>query len=885
MPKLKGGMGVPDLLRYHKACLLTRIVDWHVHRKDKDWVELEEAFVGFRISHLPWVDAPSTPKSCKSHPLIGPTLACLRKTSGDSCPAPYPGPLTPLNHNPGFPDGVDAADPRKTTERMTQIISRADLLAALQQGPTVGAGLVNLGNTCFANSVLQCLTHTHPIADYMLMCKHSQKCRLDTFCMMCTMEIHINMAFNYSDAMSPYIVIDQLQNIAEHFELGQQEDAHEFLLFVIDKMQNSCIYDYPLELSFSQRKTSNLMDSLFAGSLRIQLDCQNCQYTSDRYEKFLDIGLDINSSNTVPEALKDLVKGETLEGDNAYRCGQCNQLVTAKMRSMIHEAPIILPLCLKRFDVFTGAKLTKKISYPEILNVSQYTTRKEDINYNLYAVLVHRGYSCQSGHYYAYVKARNDQWYLMNDEQVTPCNVNTVLNQEEAYLLFYMRAPTEQRKKQQASCSQRANSSDQTTLRPQKENVTSVSKDGAQKPCSNTREATVRTRTGVNKRKARQDDSPMERSAKQRKKDSVSNSSFQHQETQEESTKPRSNARAATVSTRTGVNKRKARQDDSPMERSAKQRKKDSVSNSTFQHQETQEESTKPRSNARAATVSTRTGVNKRKSRQDDSPMERSAKQRKKDSVSNSNFQHQETKEESAKPHSNTREATVSTRTGVNKRKARQDDSPMERSAKQRKKDSVSNSTLQHQETKEESTKPHSNTRAATVSTRTGVNKRKARQDDSPMERSAKQRKKDSVSNSTLQHQETKEESTKPHSNTRAATISTRTGVNKRKARQDDSPMECSAKQRKKDSVSNSTLQHQETKEESTKPHSNTRAVTVNTRTGVNKRKVSQDNSPKERSAKQRKKDSISKSTSQHQETKEESTKPRSNTRAATILH
>lgn len=60
---------------------------------------------------------------------------------------------------------------------MTQIISITDFIAALQQGPTVGAGLVNLGNTCFANSVLQCLTHTHPIADYMLTCEHSQKCK------------------------------------------------------------------------------------------------------------------------------------------------------------------------------------------------------------------------------------------------------------------------------------------------------------------------------------------------------------------------------------------------------------------------------------------------------------------------------------------------------------------------------------------------------------------------------------------------------------------------------------------------------------------------------------------------------------------------------------
>ena len=58
--------------------------------------------------------------------------------------------------------------------------------------------------------------------------------------------------------------------------------------------------------------------------------CRDCEHTYDREESFLSVSLPVKS-RSLQESLKEHVKGEMLEGENAYLCEKCQEKVMSPL--------------------------------------------------------------------------------------------------------------------------------------------------------------------------------------------------------------------------------------------------------------------------------------------------------------------------------------------------------------------------------------------------------------------------------------------------------------------------------------------------------------------------------------------------------------------------
>uniref|UniRef100_N1R5B8 Ubiquitin carboxyl-terminal hydrolase n=1 Tax=Aegilops tauschii TaxID=37682 RepID=N1R5B8_AEGTA len=296
-----------------------------------------------------------------------------------------------------------------------------------RQPQSVGAGLRNMGNTCFLNATLQCITHTVPLFKKLRCTDHSTPCSL----------------FPFGDNVMNFVgfLDEDLPELSSDFRPGQQEDAHEFLRCLLDNL-HKCTLDPKSKGKPSSFDEESIVKQVFGGRLKSQLTCRDCGHCSETFEPFLDLSLEIDQVDDLVAALESFTKVEQVGDDeNKLTCESCKVQVCKDKRLVLDKAPDVIAFQLKRFTTLDNSieKIDKHVAYPSELDLKPFHNNpdKEELMYDLYGVVEHSGLP-NYGHYVCTIRSSPSTWHLMNDSNVDSITETCALNQE-AYILFYVR--------------------------------------------------------------------------------------------------------------------------------------------------------------------------------------------------------------------------------------------------------------------------------------------------------------------------------------------------------------------------------------------------------------------------------------------------------------
>ncbi|CAG9791001.1 unnamed protein product [Diatraea saccharalis] len=339
-------------------------------------------------------------------------------------------------------------------------------------------GLKNLGNTCFMNAVLQSLNNIQEFSCYFSQLPsletktdgrkvyHSRSYTRQEMQDVVMAEELRKVLINLNNggcgskgAISPECLFLVIWKVVPRFRGYQQQDAHEFLRYMLDRLHTELQQLLPpdrAEVGFVSRTPSaSIVTAVFGGTLQSEVRCLACGTESKKFDPFLDLSLELPETGrhddpvSLTDCLSSFVQVEELADTERYFCSSCKCKQKSTKQFWIRRLPNVLCLHLKRFRWrnYFRTKVDTSITFPlRALDMSRFVlanvpdTRRSGLGtqlYDLAAVIVHHGSGAASGHYTAFA-INEDQWFHFNDQTVRATDSSTVASCKP-YILFYIR--------------------------------------------------------------------------------------------------------------------------------------------------------------------------------------------------------------------------------------------------------------------------------------------------------------------------------------------------------------------------------------------------------------------------------------------------------------
>lgn len=312
-----------------------------------------------------------------------------------------------------------------------------------------GAGMVNVGNTCYLNATLQALFHVPAFVEWLLNdTDHAKKCELLNGpgfgdCITCSMAKTLRLSQSHP-IVKPHLITNKIKMICRHMSHGSQEDAHEFMRHLLENMEKAYLVRCKAQKLDPYSKETTPINQIFGGYIRTEVKCLRCNYASTTFQHFQDLILDIRKASKVEEAMDQYFSREKLDGENSYKCEKCKCGVPATKKFSIERPPKVLCIQLKRFNA-VGMKFSKPVEHNTCMDLRKYVHPQSafarlDLDYKLISMVTHVGPSSGCGHYTAIAQCASLTYHLFDDTHVTPVGDKTVSN-SSAYILMYEMKP------------------------------------------------------------------------------------------------------------------------------------------------------------------------------------------------------------------------------------------------------------------------------------------------------------------------------------------------------------------------------------------------------------------------------------------------------------
>ena len=278
-------------------------------------------------------------------------------------------------------------------------------------------GLLNKGNTCYVNSILQCLHALTSFISNLFNLSDARSAMTRSFAQICRELTSSKSVVDPSQfLLALKNVVVKEGNIA--FNVFSQQDAAEILVHIISEFAIG----------------SPIISPLFQTSMSLSRVCEECGETSSSAEICSIIRLPV--ARSVKESLR-MLSVPAASDSFCYFCDRVNSCIEEKHLSNVGSHLVIQLLRFSQVNE-NCEKDTAQVLCNEELEIVCHDNEgsSPSRNFVLKGTINHLG-TLQNGHYSAVVRdPSGSTWLHCDDRVVLPCR-KEVLDSASVYLLFY----------------------------------------------------------------------------------------------------------------------------------------------------------------------------------------------------------------------------------------------------------------------------------------------------------------------------------------------------------------------------------------------------------------------------------------------------------------